>query len=219
MGIHFQRVTVCKKLVFTGAVLLVLCFGVLAGVFLVFRSRGDKAVAIIPAEDHPVGNVAIYCQKDEAWKDDMLGDSYYRMGGSGCLTSCIASALSTEAEVWDTGEIITPGELNRLFGENQVYNAQGDIVWGQIKEALPKAGVAVASSVSEEEIEELLDKGHYPVVKVKVGGNGASHWVLLVGAENGTYMCMDPLSEDGELVPLSRHGGVVYRMRCVYWES
>ena len=94
---------------------------------------------------------------------------------------------------------------------------QWDSVWGRIEEALPQARVLVASSVNGQEIEELLAQGRYPAVKVKVGGNGAAHWVLLIGSENGEYLCMDPLEDDGKPVLLSRHGGVVYRMRCVCW--
>ena len=112
---------------------------------------------------------------------------------------------------------MTAGELNQIFSEKQVYNQQGDIVWGRIEEVMPDVGVSVAGTVDGEQIEALLDEGRYPIVKVKVGGDGASHWVLIVGSDEGGYLCIDPLKEDGELVPLSRHGGVVYRMRCVYW--
>ncbi len=219
MGIHLRKKPVGKRSMIVRTFILVLIVLGGMGMILWLRPRKDKGKAIKPEHDHPVASIILYGQKNEAWKEDPLGASRYRMGGSGCLTSCIASALSTEKEVWGTGEIITPKELNRLFGENGVYNDQGDIVWGQLKEALPQTQVIVASSVLEEEIENLLDQGHYPVVKVRVGGNGAAHWVLLVGSENGEYVCMDPLSKDGKLIPLSCHGGMVYRMRCVYWEK
>lgn len=181
--------------------------------------RGDKAVAIRPEGEHPAGQVVAYCQKDKKWSEERLGDSACSMAGSGCLVSCIASALSSQWGIYKEGRSITAGELNRLFGQNGVYNEQGDIVWGKIKEALPQAEVLVTSSVKGEEIEELLEEGRYPAVKVKVGGYGAAHWVLIVGSEDGEYLCMDPLREDGELVSLEVHGGVVYRMRCVYWKD
>lgn len=206
-----------KKKVFIGLLAFAACF--FTGMFFYVRFNGDPGVAIKPKGDKPAGKVAAYYQRDERWKEDTLGNSGFSMGGSGCLTSCIASALSTEEKALETGVSMTPGELNRIFGQQQVYNAQGDIVWAQIKEALPGTQVVVASSVKEKEIESLLADGHYPIVKVKVGGHGASHWVLLVGSRDGEYLCMDPLEPDGELIPLSRHGGVVYRMRCVYWEE
>lgn len=206
-----------KKKAIIGILAFAVCF--FAGMFFFFRSKGDKSVAIKPKGEDSAGKVTAYYQRDERWKEDTLGNSGFSMGGSGCLTCCIASALSTEAEVLGTGFSVTPGELNRIFGEQEVYNVQGDIVWAQIKEALPQTQVVVASSVKEKEIESLLADGHYPIVKVKVGGHGASHWVLLVGSRDGEYLCMDPLEPDGELIPLGRHGGVVYRMRCVYWEE
>ncbi len=66
----------------------------------------------------------------------------------------------------------------------------------------------MAGSVDGKQIEALLDEGKYPIVKVKVGGDGAAHWVLIVGSDGEEYVCADPLKEDGALV---------YRMRCVYW--
>lgn len=203
--------------------LCVICVALAAAAFLGWklwrRQKGDQGVLLEAGEDRSPGTVISYCQRDEVWKDDKLGDSAYTMGRSGCLTSCIASALSTERENLGVGSTITPGELNRLFGENQVYNGSGDIVWGKIRDALPDAEVLVASSIDETEMEGLLAQGHYPAVKVKTGGNGAAHWVLLVGSQGGEYLCMDPLREDGQLIPLSTHGGVVYRMRCVYWKE
>ena len=53
----------------------------LAGFFGKFQ-RGEKEIAIKPGKDYPAGTVAAYWQKDERWKDDRLGGSVYRMGGS-----------------------------------------------------------------------------------------------------------------------------------------
>ena len=202
------------KVVLAGCV--VVC--VSGAVFWKLRNQGmDKAVAIKPEKDYPIGKVTGYCQKDEEWKENTLGKSVYRMGGSGCLVSCIASGLSSQWENYGIGKVITAGELNQLFGEMEVYNQQGEIIWKRVEEALPEAKVLVPASVEGDEIEELLAQGCYPAVKVKINGEGTAHWVLLVGSEDGEYLCMDPLEEDGGVVPLSRHGGVVYRMRCVYW--
>ena len=206
-----------KKKVIVMFLILAVCF--LGGGFWFFRHRGDKGVSVKPKGEYPIGQVLAYYQRDLRWKEDTLGDSSFHMGGSGCLTTCIASALSSSAQSSESGYVITPGELNQKFGEMGVYNSQGDIVWDKVKEALPEVKVTVASSVKGEEIEGLLALGRFPLVKVKVGGYGASHWVLIVGSEEGEYLCMDPLREDGKLIPLSSHGGVVYRLRCVYWEK
>lgn len=213
-----SRPKLSRRLQFFFDVCLVLCMCA-AGAFWILRVRGDKGIAIKPEEDRGVGKVVLYGQKDKEWSDDNLGSSAYSMRNSGCLTTCIASALSAQWESDGTGRPMTPGELNELFGEQGVYNDSGDILWDNLREALPQAEVLVASSVSAGEIDRLLAQGRYPVVKVKVSGHGAQHWVLLVGSEDGEYLCMDPLLDKGELVPLSAHGRVVYRMRCVYWRE
>ena len=253
---YAQKNVSMKAAAFVLLAVMLLC-AVSAGLLWRGRHRADEGVAIWPEREHPVGIVQAYCQKDARWAEDKLGRSVYRMKGSGCLTSCIASALSSRptgagipeeglsgdgfpeedlsapgpseeglsgADLFGgdlskirRGACVTAGELNQIFSEKQVYNQQGDIVWGRIEEVMPDVGVSVAGTVDGEQIEALLDEGRYPIVKVKVGGDGASHWVLIVGSDEGGYLCMDPLKEDGELVPLSRHGGVVYRMRCVYW--
>ena len=213
---------VVKPAVLVLLAVILLC-GVLAGLLWWRRHGADEGVAIRPEREHPVGIVETYCQKDQRWAEDKLGSSVYRMRGSGCLTSCVASALSTQAAsgiggtTADTGKVISAGELNRIFSEGQVYNEQGDIVWDRIGGIMPEVGVLVAGSVDGKQIEALLDEGKYPIVKVKVGGDGAAHWVLIVGSDGEEYVCVDPLKVDGARVPLSVHGGVVYRMRCVYW--
>ncbi len=202
--------------------LLEVCMAVcicMAGVLWVLRVRGDRAVTIRPEKDYQAGEVVFYDQTDKRWSGDKLGASVYTMKSSGCLTTCIASSLSTQWSREGAGRPMTPGELNEYFKEQGVYNDSGDILWDRLREALPDGEVYAASSVRGEEIEELLAQGHYPIVKVKMYGRGAQHWVLLVGGEDGEYFCMDPLLNQGELVPLSLHGGKVYRMRCVYWKD
>ena len=207
-----------KKYMTLLAVFWILCLGAGRG-WKYYRDRGDQACFLVPRAENPPGDVAVYLQKDEAWADDRLGDSGYTMGGSGCLTSCIASALSTQARSSGIGQEIDPGELNRLFGEKDVYNDSGDIVWDNIREALPKAQVMVAPKVDGDEVDNLLAEGKYPVVKVKIGGSGAGHWVLIVGTWDMEYLCMDPLNESGSLISLDKHENVAYRMRCVYWSD
>lgn len=207
-----------KKYMIIFAAFWILCLTAGLG-WKVYRSHGERAVYLVPKREHPLGEHIIYNQKDKEWSDDKLGDSVYTMGSSGCLTSCIAAALSTQNRVAGAGREINPGELNRLFGEMGVYNQSGDIVWEKLKEALPETEVLVASEVDPDEIEDLLDQGRYPIVKVKLGGNGASHWVAIIGTWDKYYRCMDPLDDSGLLVSLNRHENVVYRMRCVYWKE
>ncbi len=202
-------------------IFLALCIGVCitGGWIWMLRSKGEKGVVIHPQKEYFEGTIIGYSQTDPEWAEDRLGNSSYTMSKSGCLTSCIASALSSQQAVSGVGRKVTAGEFNRFLGEAGVYNQQGDIVWGRLEEAMPETVVRVASSVKPAEIEQLLAKGHYPIVKVKVGGHGAFHWVLLVGSRDGEYICMDPLTKNGEVISLNTHKNKVYRMRCVYWNK
>lgn len=154
--------------------------------------------------------VVLYRQDDEKWADDKLGNSTYSMAGSGCLVCCIASAIS------DAENMITPGELNKLFSENGVYDTEGNIQWGQISE-MDEFEVEVFSSPSNEIIEKCLADGKYPIVRVRIKGLGNFHYVLIVGTEEGKYVCMDPLED--ALTTLSDYGNRVYAIRCVWKES
>ena len=78
-------------------------------------------------------------------------------------------------------------------------------------------GEVSVSRLRNVEIEDLLDKGRYPIVKVKIGGNGAGHWVAIMETWDKLYRCMDPLDDSGHLTSLNDHESVAYRMRCVYW--
>ncbi|MEH2930524.1 hypothetical protein VSQ48_11535 [Candidatus Ventrimonas sp. KK005] len=202
-------------------IFLALCIGVCitGGWIWMLRSKGEKGVVIHPQKEYFEGTIIGYSQTDPEWAEDRLGNFSYTMSKSGCLTSCIASALSSQQAVSGVGRKVTAGEFNRFLGEAGVYNQQGDIVWGRLEEAMPETVVRVASSVKPAEIEQLLAKGHYPIVKVKVGGHGAFHWVLLVGSRDGEYICMDPLTKNGEVISLNTHKNKVYRMRCVYWNK
>lgn len=168
-------------------------------------------VRIKPAEDFVTNDQVIcYRQDDEAWAKDFLGDSAYTMKSSGCLVTCIASAVSAG------GESVTPGELNALLSANMVYDHEGNMQWNNLAK-LEGYHVTVYSSVSNEDIESCLTDGHYPIVRVRMGGIGNIHYVLIVGAEDGEYLCMDPLKD--EPAKLSHYFGRIYAVRCVWKDS
>ena len=102
---------------------------IVAAGFLFLRFRGS--VIVKPNQSELVSSEVItYRQDDEAWSADMLGDSRFTMKSSGCLVTCIASAVSME-----TGTQITPGALNEIFSENQVYDSEGNVQWAMIEKA------------------------------------------------------------------------------------
>lgn len=189
-------------------ILLILLLGsvIAATGFLFLRFRGSVTVKPTQAE-HLLGEVAAYRQDEKTWAADLLGDSQFTMKSSGCLVTCIASAVSME-----TGMEITPGALNQIFSEKQVYDSEGNIQWAAIDE-IEGYSVDVFQEVSEAGIAQSLAFGHYPIVRVRMHGIGNFHYVLIAGIEDGDYVCMDPL-EDG-LTKLSRYWNRVYAVRVV----
>ena len=151
--------------------------------------------------------VTAYRQDDERWAKDTLGNSSFTMKSSGCLTTCIASALSMEGT-----QEVTPGELNKIFSENNVYDSEGNIQWSAI-ENIGGYSVNVYSDVDERVIYQWISEGHYPIVRVRVSGIGNWHYVLVVGLEDQEYICMDPLKND--LTRLSQYLNRVYAVRVV----
>lgn len=189
----------------------IVCCLLLAGiVFVCFRLRGGVQVKAPRDGDILSGAEAVlYRQDDERWEDDRLGNSKYTMASSGCLVSCIASALSMEG-----GEEETPGSLNEKFSGMQAYDAEGNLQWQPLSEG-GEYQVDVYGEISADIIDVCLSQGHYPIVRVRMYALGNIHYVLIVGAEDGEYLCMDPLRD--EITRLSDYGSRVYAVRCVYY--
>ena len=195
-----------KRIIFP---VLIICIIVAAAGLMLFRMRGG--VKVMPTEEQSAfAKVISYRQDDPAWAKDLLGKSEYTMKSSGCLVSCIASAVS------DDNVTITPGELNKLFSDNEVYDVNGNLQWYKLAE-IEGYSVAVYNEVNEADIEQCLSDGHYPIVRVRMHGVGNYHYVLIVGKEDGKYICMDPLEDD--LTKLSAYGNTVYAVRCVWKEK
>lgn len=190
--------------------IIVLCLlmglAALTAGFFAVRLRGSAVVksrqAKLAAEE-----VVVYCQDDKTWADDTLGDSHFTMRSSGCLVTCIASAVSME-----TGQKVTPGALNKIFSENQVYDSEGNIQWAAI-DKIEGYHAKVFEKVSEAEIMECLAAGCYPIIRVRMHGFGSFHYVLIVGSEGGEYVCMDPL--ENSLTKLTDYLNRVYAVRMV----
>ena len=189
--------------------ILILIAGILAvtAMFLVFRLRNSVLIQACQIQ-LPPHDVTAYRQDDSQWADDALRDSSFTMKSSGCLVSCIASAVSMESK-----EEVNPGELNRLFTEYNVYDHEGNIQWSVI-DSINGYSTQVYQDVSQQEIDQCLAAGHYPIVRVRVSAVGNFHYVLIVGTENGDYICMDPLKD--ELTRLSQYAGRVYAVRAVW---
>lgn len=198
-----------KKLKQVKIVLLCLLQGIIILVagFTFLHLRGSVVVKS-GAGQWGVGEVMAYRQDDKIWADDTLGDSRFTMRSSGCLVTCIASAVSMEI-----GNAITPGALNKIFSENHVYDSEGNIQWAAV-DRIEGYQTDVSNEVSGAEIAQCLAAGHYPIVRVRMHGLGSFHYVLIVGSEDGEYVCMDPLQSG--LTKLSDYLNRVYAVRVVY---
>lgn len=198
-----------KSILFVALLFVFLCVGVI--LFSLIRFRGSKvitvseeAVDIIPCED-----ITHFRQDDERWAEEKLGSSVYSMKKSGCLVTCIASALSMERKT------VTPGSLNEQFSSGSVYDKEGNLHWENLRQldSGESFEVEVYNTVSEEILQDCLKQGKFLIVRVRMSGIGNFHYVLIVKFEEGKYFCMDPLED--QLQPLSHYGNRVYAIKCV----
>lgn len=188
---------------------IIVCILLAAGGWLFLRLHGS--VRVTPGREvSSGGGVTQYRQDDPEWSSDKLGKSSYTMESSGCLVSCIAAAVSM------SGGKENPGTLNRLFSENNVYDGEGNIQWDSLRK-LDGYTAEVYGVVSAEIIDQCLEDRVYPIVRVRMHGVGSFHYVLIVGAGEGGYICMDPLKD--ELTGLSEYGNRVYAIRWVDFRS
>ena len=176
--------------------IFVICF------VLTVRLRGS--VKVYPDRDIVVSeDYILYRQDNDLWAGDYLGESTFTMKSSGCLVTCIASAMNVD-----------PKTLNEQFSLHNVYDSEGNLLWGNLKNADDSYHVEVFSEVSKDILMDCLNNDRFPIVRVRMHGIGNFHYVLIVKAEKGIFYCMDPLQD--EVTPLSAYGNRIYAIRCVY---
>ena len=174
------------------------------------KNRGGVDVLHVDHYDIPKSLVS-YRQDDDRWKDYKLGDSKYTMKSSGCITTCISSAIS------ESDNPLNPGELVKLLSSNNVYDNEGNMQWAKLAE-IPGFHAAVFDEVDEKYINECLAQNRYPIVKVhRKSLVSYHHFILIIGAEDGEYVCMDPLKD--ELTKLSDYSNRIYSVRYVWYSE
>lgn len=187
---------------------------VIAGISAVYLYKRHNGENVTPSVDYVSDNVVYYYQKDTHWKDDPLGDSVYHMGDSGCLTTCLAAVVQMQGiEREELDADVNPKTLNQFFSDHQVYDAEGNLQWLALEEALNVTTVRKeANELEEEELNSLLEQEHYPIACVRTK-TGSTHFVLLVGSQDGMYWCMDPMQKEKQMVPLSEYGNRIDSIR------
>lgn len=176
----------------------------------IIKNRGGINVKC--KEEYPVSPELVhYRQDNDEWKDYNLGDSKYTMQSSGCVVTCISSAIS------ETNNPLNPEELVLMLNEKKVFDTEGNMQWGKLDE-ISGFHTTVYSDLNPAYIDQCLSQGKYPIVKVhRKSLFSYHHFVLIVGSENGDYICMDPL-KDG-FTKLSDYGNRIYSVRCVWYEE
>lgn len=177
-------------------ILFMVCF------VMFIRFRGS--VKVYPNRDIDISeNFTFYRQDNDLWAGDYLGESSFTMKKSGCLVTCIASAMNVD-----------PKTLNEQFSLHNVYDSEGNLLWGNLKNFDDSYHVEVFSEISGEILMDCLNNNKFPIVRVRMHGLGNFHYVLIVKAEDGIFYCMNPLQD--KVMPLSEYGNRVYAVRCVY---
>lgn len=163
-------------------------------------------INLVPIKNHPVQVLSYYRQNDPEWQSIFIGTSKRNMGSTGCLISCVATAIS------QLSSPVTPHELNNKL--TQVNGFQGaDLIWYKINEAFPHINYRYSRIFNNKMIESDLEKGLLPIVNVKYYKTGVTHWVIIVGAEDGEFIICDPLGDGYSTKLLSDHGKVyAYRV-------
>ena len=202
-----------KKIFLAGG----LCLCVLLALLAFWKGRRQNGVLLYPVQAREIPDMVYFMQRDSRWSGEHLGEARDTMASSGCLVCCLAAGLDMQAGNRNLDFFMTAGQLNEVFSEKNVYTESGAVIWGKVPEALPGTTCYVADTVTEKEIDSLLADGIFPVVKVRMGGVGAWHWVLLTGTDESGYVCMDPMGEAEEPVPLSEFQDRVYSVRAVYF--
>lgn len=187
---------------------------ILASYFLRLRD------SIVVKASRPAGcgasEAVCFLQYDSAWARDALGDSDYTMGSSGCLTTCVAGALLLEKIEAPGIETLNPGTLNAFLSERGVYDADGNIRWEPLENAIGAAVVRKGAAQTDgAELEELLEEGIYPIVRVRVKGYGSFHFVLIVESDGKQFLCMDPMDPRLQPVSLEEFDNRIYAVRYI----
>ena len=199
-----------KRVLFLLCCALLLALLIAAAVSAVYVARvyHIKAIGVTltPTGDHEIINVRYYLQNDPEWGGDKIGGSGSSIGGAGCLVTCVASAIT------DLGVPVTPKDVNARLTEVGGFDG-GDLIWYKINEAFPEIDYRYSRTFSGATIERDLESGLLPIVNVRFGGHGMTHWLLIIGASDGEFLAFDPLNADKEPIKLSKHGKVhAYRV-------
>ena len=182
---------------------IIIVAGILASAYpasvLYIKNMG---ISIKPSEAISPYDVEFFLQYDKRWGNEYLSPSNYKLAQRGCLLSIIAS--SCDYLGFDTN----PKDLNKLFVENNVYTAGGEVIWYKINETIPSITYEYSRIFNSKTIMTDLKEGYLPIVLVKYHKTGYNHWVLIIGSTRDDFLIVDPLDMNKKPMPLKTHGKV-----------
>jgi len=194
-----------RRGLFVCCCVLTLAIAITGAAMVVYVARvlyiREYGVELKPAREHEVIEVQYYLQNDPEWSSDIIGGSNRKMGSTGCLIACVASAIT------DLGVPVTPGEVNQKLTEAGGFQ-DADLIWYKINEAFPEISYTYSRVFSSAMIEKDLESGLLPIVNVRLNRTGITHWLLIIGGKDGEFLAYDPLDASKEPINLSRHGNV-----------
>lgn len=169
-------------------VMLLVCVGFIQAYrYLTISKYGTE---LSPKQDVQPVSMRFFAQSDPMYGDERMGEMEYTMKEQGSLLCCIAMAAS------HMGEEISPKDLNiASMYEGEAFQVE------KLGDFIPGVKFSSQSVFDEESILAQLQAGIYPMLRY--GDDSGVHWVLLVGAQDGRFLCLDPRG-DGAPAPFTQ---------------
>lgn len=157
--------------------------------------------------DFVFSNTSFYSQRDDSWKDLILGGCENKtIGSDGCAVSSISMALK------GFGFDLSPEELNSRLSENnfQGYVNGCDVKWYSIPNFVQ--GLTFKGSYDSvkglERIDYELSNGNQVIMGFKkVPYTNLQHWVLVKEKRGNEYILTDPWETSSNEKTLKDFGG------------
>jgi hypothetical protein len=148
-----------------------------------------------------------FAQADPRWGTQLLGNTRNTLGAEGCAVTSAAMVLAFH------GIDVDPARLNVFLSRTSGYTERGWLYWEVAAEYTP--GVvrhAYEDLPSYRLMDSNLMRGNPVIVRIRPGGRGTTHFVVLVGKQGWEYLAQDPGS-GGRVVPLSSFGSAIEALR------
>lgn len=173
-----------------------------------YVSKGSGSKTSSSVSGKRVGNYIIYNQWSEPWGSEILINSPdsppETVGNAGC------AVVSTAIQIINSG-IVTEAEFNPSIFNKWLRNyvSGDDMNWGAVnyqgKNGTFKydSSTYLSGMLTEKAIilKQYLEQGYYPVIQVRYGITGASHYVAVLEVNGTDVIAGDPA--DGNLVTLN----------------